>query len=67
MNEILTIEEVAQVLKMSRRQIYELTRARTRERSSAPIPMLKINGNTRFRRCDIEAWIGKLAEQGGQR
>ncbi len=66
MNEILTIEEVAQLLKMSRRQIYEMTRARTRERSSAPIPLLKINGNTRFRKIDIEAWINKLAEQGAE-
>ena len=64
MNPIMTIDEVAAFLRMSKRQVYELTRARTRERSAAPIPLLKINGNTRFRRSDVEAWIEKLAEEG---
>lgn len=61
MSEILTIDEVAALLKMSRRQVYELTRARTRETSPHPIPLLRINGNTRFRRADVEAWLEELA------
>jgi hypothetical protein len=29
-----------------------------------PIPVLKINGNVRFRKSDIEAWIERLAVNG---
>jgi excisionase family DNA binding protein len=60
--EILTVEEVASLLKMSKRQIYEQTRQRGQVRQEHPIPTLRINGNLRFRRSDIEAWLNRLAE-----
>jgi excisionase family DNA binding protein len=60
--EILTVAEVAAMLKMSRGQVYEMTKERTRSGAMRdnPIPFLKINGNVRFRKNDIEAWIEKL-------
>jgi excisionase family DNA binding protein len=65
-NQLLTIDEVAEVLRMPKRQVYELTRRRTWERSAAPIPLLKVTGNTRFLRADVEGWIEKLAEHQGE-
>jgi excisionase family DNA binding protein len=62
MSEILTIDELAAWLKMSKRQVYELTRARTRETTAHPIPVLRINGNTRFRKTDIEQWLNRLSQ-----
>lgn len=61
-SEILTVQEVADWLKMSRRQIYEMTRHRGKVRASDPIPVVRINGNVRFRRSDIEAWLNRLAQ-----
>jgi predicted DNA-binding transcriptional regulator AlpA len=62
MGEILTIDEVAALLKMSREQVYGMTRSRARERMEKPIPVLRINGNLRFRRSSIEAWYAELEE-----
>jgi len=57
--EILTINELAAMLKMTRRQIYSMTETRTRTGAMRdnPIPILKINGNVRFLRSDVEAWL----------
>ena len=63
-NEIMTVQDLADVLKMSRRQIYDLTRMRGRVRLDPPLPVLRINGNLRFRRSDIEKWIDDLSKQG---
>jgi hypothetical protein len=27
-----------------------------------PLPVLKINGNLRFRKADVDSWIAQLAE-----
>jgi predicted DNA-binding transcriptional regulator AlpA len=64
MDDILTIDELASWLKMSKRQIYTMCEKRTRTGSmkNHPLPVLKINGNLRFRRCDIERWLATLAE-----
>jgi len=61
-NEILTVDDLAVLLKMKRSQIYTLTRKRARVRNSLPMPLLKINGNLRFRRSDILKWLDELAE-----
>ena len=60
--EILTVAELAAMLKMSKTQVYEMTRVRTRSGAMRqhPIPAMKINGNIRFRKGDIEAWLEKL-------
>jgi len=64
--EILTVAELAAMLKMSKRQIYEMTnrRARIGSMKDHPLPVLKINGNLRFRKSDVEAWIEKLVVRG---
>jgi predicted DNA-binding transcriptional regulator AlpA len=62
MGEILTIDELATLLKMSKRQIYTMTETRTSSGAmkTNPLPVLKINGNLRFRRAAIDEWLLKL-------
>jgi predicted DNA-binding transcriptional regulator AlpA len=59
MGEILTVDELAALLKMSKRQIYTMCEKRTRNGSMKdhPLPVLKINGNLRFRKAAIEEWV----------
>lgn len=64
MTEILTIDELAQMLKLSRGQVYSMTRQRARVRMDNPLPTLRLNGNIRFRKSDIEAWLERLANAG---
>ena len=60
--QILTIDELAAFLKLTRRSVYNMTRARGQARMQPnPLPILKINGNVRFRKSDIEAWLARLA------
>jgi predicted DNA-binding transcriptional regulator AlpA len=60
--EILTIAEVAAMLKLSKRTIAELMTPRTRSGDvrEYPLPYLKIGRSVRFRRSDVESWIEKL-------
>ncbi|MFZ0801122.1 MAG: helix-turn-helix domain-containing protein [Terriglobales bacterium] len=60
-DEILTIDEVASILKCKRSCVYELTRQRSRARQEHPIPFLKMPFGLRFRRSDIEAWLDVIA------
>lgn len=60
--ELLDTKEVAALLKMSKRQVDTLCESRTREKQKHPIPVIKINGNRRFLRADVEAWLLKLRE-----
>lgn len=61
-SEILTLDDVAAWLKMTRGQVYTLTRKRSQARMDVPFPVLKINGNLRFRRADVETWLEKIAQ-----
>jgi len=60
MPEILTIDMLAEFLHMTRRQIYEMTSKRGQSTPN-PLPLLRVNGNIRFRKGDIENWITRLA------
>jgi predicted DNA-binding transcriptional regulator AlpA len=62
--EILTVDELASLLKMSKKQIYTMTEKRTRNgvMKDHPLPVLKINGNLRFLRSSVDQWLAKLVE-----
>lgn len=49
-NNVLTISEVAEYLKVAERTIYRLAAAKK-------IPAFKVGGMWRFLRADIDAWI----------
>jgi predicted DNA-binding transcriptional regulator AlpA len=60
---ILTVDELAALLKMSKKQIDTMceTRTRTGVMKDHPLPVLKINGNLRFLRKEVDSWLARLA------
>jgi hypothetical protein len=64
-DEILTMSEVAAMLKMTEKQVYELTRRRSIERMEHPFPAFNIHAKAkRVRKTDLMPWIETLAKQG---
>ena len=57
-DEILTIKEVADFLKVNERTVYRLA-------SSKKIPAFKVGNAWRFKKADIEAWILKQTNDNG--
>jgi len=55
-NDVLTIREVAEYLKVTEKTVYTLAQQRR-------IPSFKVGGQWRFRREDLEAWIGSQTEE----
>jgi excisionase family DNA binding protein len=60
---ILTVAEVADMLKLKPSQIYTMTRSRARERMEKPLPYLKLNGNLRFSKEAVEQWLAELCQE----
>jgi predicted DNA-binding transcriptional regulator AlpA len=56
---VLTSAELAQWLKMSRRQTYDMTRARGQTRMEHPLSVARINGNIRSMNSDIDDWLSQ--------
>lgn len=63
MGDILTKRELAELLKMTVRQIDSLCESRRRDRQRHPLPMFKINGNVRFSRPAVENWLAQLQKE----
>jgi predicted DNA-binding transcriptional regulator AlpA len=61
--EILTVNDLAKALQLSRSQIYDLTRNRGQVRQEHPLSILRIATNLRFRKRDICEWLDKLSQQ----
>lgn len=57
---VISISEAASLLGLSKQQLYELTRERSRARSTHPIPFLRLGKRIAFRRESLEQWIAKL-------
>jgi hypothetical protein len=63
-DEILTMAEAAEILKLTERQVYELTRRRSQERMDCPFPVFAIHCKAlRVRKSDLTAWIDAMAKQ----
>lgn len=61
--EILTRQQVAEMLQLKPEAIYNLTRERARARQKHPIPYIRIAGKVRFQKSAIENWIATLSEE----
>ncbi|MFL6437720.1 MAG: helix-turn-helix domain-containing protein [Terriglobales bacterium] len=59
-SDILTVAQAAHFLCMTRRQVWEMTRARGQAKMPLPIPHFRVNGNIRFRRDSLEQWARDL-------
>ncbi|HHH29327.1 MAG TPA: DNA-binding protein [Polyangiaceae bacterium] len=55
-DEILTIREVAALLKIGEKTTYTMAQ-------SGELPGFKVRGQWRFRRADLDAWIRQQVEQ----
>jgi excisionase family DNA binding protein len=62
MEPLLTMDEASRLLKLSKSQLYELTRTRSRCRQSVPIPMVRIGKRKMFRASSLNEWISKLEQ-----
>lgn len=60
-NILLTPDEVAARLRISKRNFYEMTRERNRDESSLPI--VKLGSQVRVRSVDLELWLEARAKE----
>lgn len=58
---VLTVDDVAALLKLPRESIYQMTRQRARRRHRHPLPTCRLGGHLRFRTRDVLAWIDQCA------
>ncbi|MGA8272291.1 MAG: helix-turn-helix domain-containing protein [Candidatus Sulfotelmatobacter sp.] len=62
-DEVLTLREVARILKASTKQVYELTRSRGQARSAIPLPVFTIHSKMkRVRKSDLRTWLNSLID-----
>jgi excisionase family DNA binding protein len=61
--ELLTPDQLAEWLHLSRRSVYELCSARGQQKQKAPLPFLRIAGKLRFSREAINQWLLKMQEK----
>lgn len=64
-DELLTVAEVAALLKCKISSVYNLTRRRGRARYENPVPVLRLPMGLRFRRSSILAWLAAQEQNGG--
>lgn len=60
-NQILTLAELAERLKVSERWVYE----KTRRRSPNPLPTIRIGRYLRFNWISVSAWLNEQEKSGG--
>jgi excisionase family DNA binding protein len=63
MSDLLTIEELAALLKLSKRSVYELCSERGRARMKDPLPVIRLGRHVRFLKPAVEAWLQKLQDK----
>jgi hypothetical protein len=56
-DEIMTVADVAALLKWKSSSIYNMTRRRGRVRYDHPIPVLRLPCGLRFKRSSVLAWL----------
>ena len=57
---IMTMDEAAAFLRISRASLYEQTRERARIRQVKPLPHIRIGKRIVFRRESLESWLKEL-------
>ena len=63
-DEVLTLREVARILKTRTNQIYELTRRRAKARTDSPLPVFKVHSKmARVKKSDLMKWIDDLIKE----
>ena len=63
MEPLLDMGEAAELLGLTKAQMYEICRNRTRCRQSVPIPIVRIGKRRMFRASSLNDWVKKLEVQ----
>jgi excisionase family DNA binding protein len=63
---VLSLAEAASLLGLTKSQLYQLTRERSRIRQSHPLPVIRLGKRLAFRRASLEQWLA-ASEMGGAR
>jgi len=57
---LLSLTEAAALLSLTKQQLYELTRSRSRLRQAIPLPYVRLGKRLCFRRESLERWLAEL-------
>ena len=63
-DELLTVGDLAVILKCKESSVYNLTRRRGRARYDNPVPVLRLPCGLRFRRSSILSWLESQEQRG---
>jgi excisionase family DNA binding protein len=63
MEPLLSMEQAAQLLGLTRAQLYELTRNRSRARQAVSLPVIRIGKRKMFRAAALHEWVLQLEKQ----
>jgi predicted DNA-binding transcriptional regulator AlpA len=64
-DEILTVSEVAEILRCKPSSIYNLTRRRGQVRYEHPFPVVRTPFGLRFKKSSVLAWLNAQETRGG--
>jgi hypothetical protein len=59
-DELLTVADLAAILKCKESSVYNLTRRRGRARYDNPVPVLRLPCGLRFKRSSVMAWLDSM-------
>jgi predicted DNA-binding transcriptional regulator AlpA len=62
MEPLLSMDEAAELLSLTKEQLYEICRTRSRCRQSVPIPMVRIGKRKMFRASSLNTWIQQIEQ-----
>ena len=57
---VISISEAASLLGLTKNQLYEICRTRSRVRQARPIPFLRLGKRLAFRKESLEQWVAEL-------
>ena len=58
--ELLTPDQLAYWLQITRRTVYDLCSTRGQDRHNTPLPFLRVAGRLRFNKAAVTGWLQKL-------
>jgi hypothetical protein len=65
-DDLLTVADLARILKTKESSVYNLTRKRGCVRYDNPIPALRLPCGLRFKRSSVMAWLDSIETRGAQ-
>lgn len=57
---LVSISDAASLLGLTKQQLYEICRTRSRVRQARPIPFVRLGKRLAFRKESLERWIAEL-------